>query len=109
MRHRRDAGQSLPAKPHRPHVIEVFGFPDLAGGVAFDGQKSVLLGHPVAVVLHLDSSPARRHQPHHNARRTRIQRVLDQLLDYRRRTLDNLARRDLVGQILGQNPHRRYG
>ena len=35
-------------------------------------------------------------------RRARVDRVLDQLLDDRCRTLDDLAGRDLVGEIVGQ-------
>ena len=36
-------------------------------------------------------------------RRARVERVLDELLDDRRRTLDDLARRDLVGDGAGED------
>ena len=77
--------------------------------MAFDGQPQLGRRHPAAVVgdrhevdtaiLELDRDP----------RRSRIDRVLDQLLQRRRGPFDDLAGGDLIDQLVGQaaDRHRR--
>ncbi|MNC95389.1 hypothetical protein D3C83_124970 [compost metagenome] len=57
----------------------------------------------MAVVAHLDEGLPPLLQLHPDVGRPRVDRVLDQLLHHRRRTLDHLARGDLVGNIAGED------
>ena len=64
--------------------------------MALEGQQRVVAHHAAAVIGHLDKLLAARFHLHADPRRSRIQRVLQQLLQHRRRTLHHLARGDLL-------------
>ena len=70
--------------------------------MALEGQQSIVAHHAATIVGHLDQLLAARFHLHADPRRARIQRVLQQLLQHRRRTLHHLARGDLVGNMLGK-------
>jgi hypothetical protein len=82
---------------------QIVGVADLRRRVAFEGQHSVVAHHAAAVVGDLNEFLASSLNLHANPPRTRIQRVLQQLLHHRRRALDYFARGDLVGNIFGEN------
>ena len=101
VRDRRDARQRFAAEAQRRDRTQILDPTKLACRVAFERQHSVLGQHPFAVVLdanellsaelYLDGDPSG----------AGIKGVLDQLLDRRGRALDDLARRNLIGQLLG--------
>ncbi len=64
-----------------------------------DGEPRILRIHPAAVVFDAQRLLAADLDRHRNARRTSVERVLDQLFDDRRRTLHYLARSDLVRKV----------
>ena len=98
-RHRRDRGQRLAAEPERPYADQVGGLADLARGVARQRQLGVRPAHPRTVVAHPDQALPAVLDLDPDRARTGVERVLDQLLDDRRRSLDHLARGDLVGDL----------
>ncbi len=103
-RDRGDRGQRLAAEPQRVDALDVVHVAQLAGGLALDAQQGVVAPHAAAVVADRDQlAPARRDRDV-DAPRSRVDRVLDQLFDHRGRTLDHLARRDLVGHVRRQQP-----
>jgi hypothetical protein len=76
--------------------------------MALESQKGIVAHHAAAIVGDLDQLLAARFHLHPDARCARIQRILQQLLQHRRRTLHHLARGDLVGNMLGKyvdSPH----
>ena len=99
VRDRRDARQRLAAKAERPDRAEIVGARDLARGVALDRQPRVLGLHPLAVVFDADQLLAAELDGDGDAPRAGVERVLDQLLDDGRRTLDDFAGGDLVREI----------
>jgi len=54
-RHRGDRGQRLAAKAHRGDAFQVLQAADLARGVAREGERQILAGHALAVVLDLQA------------------------------------------------------
>src|SRR6476659_3609906 len=70
--------------------------------VAFEGQQRIVTHHAAAVVSNLDQLLAARFHLHADTRCASIKRILQQLLQYRRRTLNQLARGDLVSNMLGK-------
>ena len=97
-RHRADRGQGLAAKAQARHPLELLQGEDLAGGVARQGERQVLLGDAAAVVAHPDQAGAARLQLHLDARAAGVDGVLHQLLDHRGGALHHLAGGDLVGE-----------
>ena len=96
---RRDARKGLPAKSQRRNRREILGTADLARGVAFDGQPGILRRHPFPIVLDPNQALAAKLERDHDPTRSRIERVLDQLLDDRGGALDDLTGRDLIGEL----------
>ena len=96
-RDRRDRGERLAAEAEGVDADQVRRVADLAGGVPLQGEARVLRGHPFTVVAHADEGLTAVFQLHPHGARAGVERVLDQLLDDRRRPLDHLARGDLVG------------
>ena len=97
-----DAGQGLAAKAHGRYGREVFGAPDLAGGMPLQAEQRVIAAHAEAVIHHAHEAASARLNLHRYARSLGIQRVLDQLLHDAGRPLDHFAGGDLVGHLLGQ-------
>ena len=99
VRHRRDARQRLAAEAERADRAEIVRRRDLARRVPLDRQPRVLRLHPLAVVFDADQLLAAELDRDRDARGAGVDRVLDQLLDDRRRPLDDLAGGDLVGEV----------
>ncbi len=95
-------GQRLAAKPERPNRRQIVGPRDLARRVTLDREPRVLRIHPFAVVLDAQRLLPAELDGDRNPPRARVERVLDELLDDRRRTLDDLAGGDLIGEVQGQ-------
>jgi hypothetical protein len=71
--------------------------------MTLDSQPGVLRGHPLAVVFDADQTLAAELHGDGDAPRPRVERILHQLLDDRGRALDDLARRDLIRQVIWQS------
>ena len=100
-RHGADRRQRLAAKAQRADGDEIV-VGELGGGVALDRQRQVGARHALAVVGDANQPPAAAVGEHVDAARAGIERVLDQLLDHARRTLDHLAGGDAVDDGFGE-------
>ena len=96
-----DLLQRLAAEAVREDGREVVGAPDLARRVPLDGQPRVLRLHAFAVILDADLFLATELDVNDDALRAGVQRVLDQFLDDTGRSFDDLARGDLVRNVVG--------
>jgi len=65
-------------------------------------EDRVLARHPGSVVADRDQRRAAAENLNADRVRARVKGILDQLLDRRRWPLDNLARRNLTSDLLGQ-------
>ena len=99
VRHRRDARQRLAAEPERANRAEILGLGDLARRMTLDRKPRVLRIHPLAVVFDPQQFLPAELDRHRDPRRAGVERVLDQLLDHRGRTLDDFAGGDLIGEV----------
>ena len=99
---RGDRGQRLAAEAERGHGFQVVERGDLAGGVARHRQRQLVRGDAAAVVADADQAHAAFLQIDVDAAGAGVERVLDQLLDHRRRAFDDLAGGDLVDQGVGK-------
>ncbi len=82
---------------------------NLARRMALERERRVARVHPRAVVADADQRDAAPFDLDLDARRAGVDGVLDELLDDARRSLDDLARGDLVREIGRQRvdaPHR---
>ena len=102
-RHRSDGGQRLAAKTERRDGEQVFHIAQLAGGVALESQHGIVAQHPAAVIGNPNQSPAAVFDFDTKRFSARVQRIFEQLLDHRRWPLHDLARGDLVGNLVGKN------
>jgi hypothetical protein len=94
------------AEAERSDALEIVDGRDLAGRVPRQRQPQLVALDSAAIV----ANPA---QPHAalfdldlDAARAGVDAVLDQLLEHGRRTLDDLAGRDLVDELFGQDADR---
>jgi len=102
-RDRGDRRQGFAAKAEGEEPPEILGHLELRRGVAEHRQPGLLEGHAAAVVDHANQTPAPGLDLDVDAASPRVDGVLGQLLDDRRGTLDDLARRDLVRE--GRRQH----
>ncbi len=107
--HRGDAGERLTAEAEGADGDEIVELADLAGGVAEDGQARVFAVHAGAVVGDADQLDAAGLDVDADAAGAGVERVLEQLLDDAGGALDDLARGDLVGEIVGEEVDRGHG
>ncbi len=101
-----DRGQRLAAEAQGGDVHQVV-VGQLRGGVAQHRQRQAVRVHAAAVVGHLDAVDAAGVERHRDPRRTRVERVLHQLLHRRRRALDHLAGGDAIDGVGRQDADRR--
>ena len=103
-----ERGQRLTAEAQRgdPDQLVVV---ELRSGVALDRQGQLVGRHADPVVGHRDQRPPARGHLDPDARRAGIDRVLDQLLDRRRRPLDHLAGSDPIDHARWQRTDGRHG
>src|SRR5262245_59782975 len=71
--------------------------------MAVECEHRILPTHAGTVVAHLDQRLAALLEAHPHTPRVGVERVLDQLLDYRRRPLDHFTGGDLIGDGIGQD------
>src|SRR6202041_3642141 len=76
--------------------------------MALESQQRVIMVHAAAVIGHADHALAARFDLDANRVRARIEGVFKQLLHHRRGTLDHLAGRDSVRDVLRQYPYLRH-
>ncbi len=95
----RDRGnrrERFSAKAERRDGKQIVGGAQFAGGVALEGQQRVVVRHAVAVVDDADHALAADFGFDANGLRAGVQRVFEQLFDYRGGTFDNFARCDFI-------------
>jgi hypothetical protein len=83
-------------------VLQVVEAGDLAGGVALEGQRQLVLGDAAAVVGHPDAPHAALLELHLDGRRAGVHGVLEHFLEHRGGPLDDLAGGDLVDEVVGE-------
>jgi hypothetical protein len=88
---RGDAGQGFSTEAERGQPVEVFERADLAGGVALERELDLVGGDPAPVVGHLEAALELAVDPHFDAPRSGIERVLEDLLEGGKRPLDHLT------------------
>jgi hypothetical protein len=71
--------------------------------VPFEGQQGVVAHHAAAVISDLDKLFAAGFDLNLDSGRTGVERILQQLLHYRRRPLYHLAGGNLVGNLFGKD------
>ncbi len=98
----RDGGERLAAESERQDGGEIVGAANLARRVALDGEPCVLGRHPFPIVFDADLLLAAQLDVNGHPAGAGVDGVLDQLLDDRGRTFDDLARGDLVCDLRGQ-------
>ncbi len=108
-RHRGDRRQRLAAKAQRGDRLEVVRGRELRGRVPLDREQQVLADDALAVVGDADAADAAALEVDVDLCGTRVERVLQQFLQRRRRAFDDLARGDLVDQVVGQRSDVRHG
>ena len=97
LRDRADRGQRLAPEPQRSDAGEI-AVVELGGGMALDRKGQVGRAHAAAVVRDPDQSAAAGLDRDVDPAGTGVEGILDELLDRRGRTLDDLAGRDPVDQ-----------
>ncbi len=97
-----DRRQGLATESVGGHALEVAQLAQLRGRVALQRATGILRSHAVAVVADADPLLAAPFDLDGDGRGLRVEGVLDQLLDDRGRPFHDLARRDLVDQVVGQ-------
>src|SRR5262245_29735324 len=107
MRHRRNRRQRLAPESQRADSGQIVGVANLAGRMALEGQPRVLGRHALAIVFHADLLLAAQFGVNRQAAGARVDGVLVELLNERRRTLDdydgNLIRE--TGRQAADLPH----
>ena len=76
--------------------------------MALEGEVEILARHPHPVVGDPDELASRVLELHGDGARAGVDGVFHQLFDHGGRTLDDLARGDLVDEQLGQEPDRAH-
>src|SRR6185295_4507820 len=84
-------------------MVEVLSRSEFGCCVTFEGGDRVIARHAFAVVNDTDEPLAARFDFDVNLARARIERVLEQFLDYGCRPLDDFAGRDLIGKRVGHH------
>ena len=105
----RDGGnrrQRLAPEAERDDTLEIIERADLARGVTLERDCQLLTRNPAAIIAHANEAGAAALHLDLDARRASVEAVLDQLLHDRGRTLDDLARGDLVDQVVRQDANR---
>jgi hypothetical protein len=104
-----DGGERLAAEAERGDAFEVFEGSNLAGGVAGERQRQLLLRDAAAVVDDADLPHAALEQLDGNVARAGVDAVLQQLLHHRGGPLDHLAGGDLADEEVGKRANGGHG
>ena len=101
VRNRCDRRQRLTPEAERENAIQICRFPNFAGRVPTNGNGKVVRNHAAAIVGHAHKGHATVLNFYRDTVGTRIDRIFHQLLDHRRRSVYDLARRDQIGYRKG--------
>ena len=77
--------------------------------MSLEREDSVVSRHAESVIADADARATPVLDSDVDCRGTGVERVLDELLHNRGRSLDDLTRRDLIGDIAGKNRDARLG
>src|SRR5262249_6446318 len=108
-RDRSDARERLSPESQRLHCLPVVEGGDLARCVTRERHRQIVLGDATAVVDDADLLDAPFSERDADLGRCRVQAVLEELLEHRGGAVDNLARRDLADQRIGQQAYGGHG
>jgi hypothetical protein len=81
----------------------------LAGGVALEGQQSIVAEHAATVVGDADQAAAAGFDLDAQLGGPGVERILEQLFDDRSGALDDFTGGDLVGDLVGQDADAAHG
>ena len=95
-RDRRDRSEPFAAKSERRNRFQIVRLRELARGVTPHGKRQFVRRNAAAVVDHFDAFGAAALEHDGDARRARVERVLDELFDDRLRAFDHFAGGDLA-------------
>src|ERR1043166_3717921 len=104
-----DAGERLATKAHGGDGGEVFGALDFARGMTLEAEQRIVAAHARAIVHDANEAASACLDFHGDAGGLSIQGIFDQFLDDAGRPLDDFARRDLIGDLLGQKANAVHG
>ena len=102
LRHGGDRSQRLAAETERPQVVNILRRRDLARGMTVESHAGVDGRHAAAVVHDLNQLLASVAEIDLHGSGSGVDGILHHLLHHRRGTVDDLARRNLIGDDLGQ-------
>ena len=88
---------------------EIVARANLARGVPLEAEQRVVAIHADAIIDDPNRAAAAAPDGHLDPRRVGIERILDQLLHHRSRPLDDLPRRDLAGDVFGEEVDAGHG
>ena len=108
-RDRSDGGERFAAKAVTGDALQVGQAGDLAGGVACQRQRQIVLVDAAAVVRDADQPDATFLDLYVDFCRAGIQAVFDQFLEHRGGPLNNLAGGYLTDQEIGKGVYSRHG
>ena len=98
----RNAGQRFAAEPQGGNRVQILNRGKLARGVVAEGQVQFIGRNAAAVVGNADLGNSAFADGDDDTGRAGVQRVFHQLLDHRCRAFDDLAGRDLGGDVRGK-------
>ena len=80
--------------------------------MALKREQCVIAVHPMAIIGDADETSSARFHVDADTGGTSVERILEQLLNYRRGTVNHLAGGDLIGHLVWKNsdaPHKGLG
>ena len=102
LRHRSNRRQGFASKAHRVQGEEVVSLTNLTGGMTFESQSGIRHGHTTTIIYYLNRSTAGIDDQHIDNLCTSINSILNQLLDDRSWSLNDLASSNLIGHTIRQ-------
>ncbi|MNC14407.1 hypothetical protein D3C75_621840 [compost metagenome] len=100
--HRCDTGQRLAPEAQGPDVEQILAGENLAGGMALERPFQIIRTDAAAVIRNPDQSESAVLHGNVNPGASGIDGILHQLLHHGGRTLHNLSRRNLIGNVVIQ-------
>ena len=104
-RNRAQTRQCLAAEPEARHPLEVIKHANLAGGMARQRQRQLIGGNAATVIADAQAFDATLQQIDIDGAGTRIQTVLQQLLERGGGPFDHFAGGNLVDEKVGEYPY----
>ena len=100
--HGSNRSQSLATESHGVQGKQIVGLRDLRCSMALERQSCIGLTHTLTIVDNLNRGTTSIHHNHMDGLGTCINRILNQLLDNRSRTLYYLTSSNLVSNTIGK-------